>query len=146
MIYDDKKARNVLIDKINKDGFDITREEVADTWFNRFIARRFMEVNGYMPSHIGVFSFENNEFDPQILSEAMHIDLPGLDKSKVLELFNNGNKEEELFSYLFITQCNALHEVLPGMLQKLNSYTEILLPDGLLKEDSIIYVMMRILL
>ena len=138
---DDKKARRILIEKIDKDGFDETIEEVAYTWFNRFIAIRFMEVNGYMPSHIRVFTSENNEFEPQILSEAIHIDLPGLDKSKVLELYNAGNKEEELFNYLFITQCNALNEVLPGMFQKLNDYTELLLPDGLLRDDSVIDVM-----
>lgn len=138
---DDKKARRILIEKIDKDGFDETIEEVAYTWFNRFIAIRFMEVNGYIPSHIRVFTSENNEFEPQILSEAIHIDLPGLDKSKVLELYNAGNKEEELFNYLFITQCNALNEVLPGMFQKLNDYTELLLPDGLLRDDSVIDVM-----
>ena len=91
---DDKKGRKVLIEKIDKDGFDETMEEVAYTWFNRFIAIRFMEVNGYMPSHIRVFTSENNEFEPQILSEAIHIDIQGLDKSKVLELYNAGNKEE----------------------------------------------------
>ncbi|GAA3657972.1 BREX-1 system adenine-specific DNA-methyltransferase PglX [Asaccharospora irregularis] len=138
---DDKKARRILIEKIDKDGFDETIEEVAYTWFNRFIAIRFMEVNGYIPSHIRVFTSENNEFEPQILSEAIHIDLAGLDKSKVLELYNAGNKEEELFNYLFITQCNALNEVLPGMFQKLNDYTELLLPDGLLRDDSVIDVM-----
>lgn len=138
---DDKKARKILIEKIEKDGFDETIEEVAYTWFNRFIAIRFMEVNGYMPSHIRVFTSENNEFEPQILSEAIHIDLPGLNKSKVLDLYNAGNKEEELFNYLFITQCNALNEVLPGMFQKLNDYTELLLPSGLLRDDSVIDVM-----
>lgn len=140
---DDKKARRILIEKIDKDGFDETIEEVAYTWFNRFIAIRFMEVNGYMPSHIRVFTSENNEFEPQILSEAIHIDLPGLNKSKVLDLYNAGNKEEELFNYLFITQCNALNEVLPGMFQKLNDYTELLLPGGLLRDDSVIDVMIR---
>lgn len=140
---DDKKARRILIEKIDKDGFDETIEEVAYTWFNRFIAIRFMEVNGYMPSHIRVFTSEKNEFEPQILSEAIHIDLSGLDKSKVLDFYNAGNKEEELFNYLFITQCNALNEVLPGMFQKLNDYTELLLPDGLLRDDSVIDVMIR---
>ncbi|MEL5899619.1 BREX-1 system adenine-specific DNA-methyltransferase PglX, partial [Clostridium sporogenes] len=140
---DDKKARRILIEKIDKDGFDETIEEVAYTWFNRFIAIRFMEVNGYIPSHIRVFTSENNEFEPQILSEAIHIDLPGLDKSKVLELYNAGNKEEELFNYLFITQCNALNEVLPGMFQKINDYTELLLPDGLLRNDSVIARMVK---
>jgi len=65
----DKDARNILIKKIEQDGFDETIEEVAYTWFNRFIAIRFMEVNGYMPNHIRVFTSENNEFEPQILSE-----------------------------------------------------------------------------
>jgi type II restriction/modification system DNA methylase subunit YeeA len=140
---DEKKARKVLIEKIEKDGFDETIEEVAYTWFNRFIAIRFMEVNGYMPSHIRVFTSENNEFEPQLLSEATHLELPGLDRSKVLELYNAGNKEEELFKYLFITQCNALNEVLPGMFQKINDYTELLLPDGLLRDNSVIDVMIR---
>lgn len=140
---DDKKARKFLIEKIAKDGFDETMEEIAYTWFNRFIAIRFMEVNGYMPSHIRIFTSENNEFESQMLLEAIHIDLPGLDKSKVLELYNAGNKEEELFNYLFITQCNALNEVLPGMFQKLNDYTELLLPDGLLRKDSVLDVMVR---
>ena len=135
---DEKKGRQVLIEKIRQDGFDQTIEEVSYTWFNRFIALRFMEVNGYMPSHIRVFSSEDNEFQPQILSEAIHIELDGLDKSKVFELYNAGDKEEELFSYLLITQCNALSQVLPGMFQKINDYTELLLPDGLLREGSVL--------
>lgn len=139
----EKNARTVLIDKIKKEGFDQTIEEVAYTWFNRFIALRFMEVNGYLPSHIRVFSSEDNEFEPQILSEAIHIELDGLDQSKVLELYNAGNKEEELFSYLLITQCNALNQVLPGMFQKINDYTELLLPDGLLREGSVIDSMIK---
>ncbi|MDE8256652.1 BREX-1 system adenine-specific DNA-methyltransferase PglX [Erysipelothrix rhusiopathiae] len=139
----EKNARTILIDKIKKDGFDQTIEEVAYTWFNRIIALRFMEVNGYLPSHIRVFSSEDNEFEPQILSEAIHIELDGLDQSKVLDLYNAGNKEEELFSYLLITQCNALNQVLPGMFQKINDYTELLLPDGLLREGSVIDSMIK---
>lgn len=139
----EKDARKVLIEKINQDGFDQTIEEVAYTWFNRFIALRFMEVNGYMPSHIRVFSSEDNEFQPQILSEAIHIELDGLDKSRVLELYNAGNKEEELFSYLLITQCNALNQILPGIFQKINDYTELLLPDGLLREGSVLDLMIK---
>lgn len=140
---DEKKARQVLIEKIKEDGFDQTIEEVAYTWFNRFIALRFMEVNGYMPSHIRVFSSEDNDFQPQILSEAIHIELDGLDKSRVLDLYNAGNKEEELFSYLLIIQCNALNQVLPGIFQKINDYTELLLPDGLLREGSVLDSMIK---
>ena len=112
-------------------------EEVAYTWFNRFAALRFMEVNGYLPSLIRVFTNEAGEFKPQILSEALHLDLDGLDINKVYEL-ESANKSEELFRYLLIVQCNALNSILPGMFQKIEDYTELLLPDNLLRDGSVI--------
>ena len=57
-------------------------EEVAYTWFNRFIALRFMEVNNYLPSHIRVFSDSTGAFKPEILSDVLHLDLPGLNREK----------------------------------------------------------------
>ena len=66
-------------------------EEVAYTWFNRFAALRFMEVNGYLPSHVRVFTDDENNFKPQILTEAIHVELDGLDKNKVYELKNANN-------------------------------------------------------
>ncbi|RXS37413.1 hypothetical protein EST31_10035, partial [Lactobacillus delbrueckii subsp. bulgaricus] len=80
---DEKKQRRALIRQINEKGYDQVVEEVAYTWFNRFIALRFMEVNGYLPSHIRVFTNENNEFSPEILSEAINLDFAGLDMQKV---------------------------------------------------------------
>ena len=51
-----------MIAKFNQDGFEQVMEEVAYTWFNRFTALRFMEVNNYLPSHTRVFTNENGEF------------------------------------------------------------------------------------
>ena len=86
---DEKKQRQALIRKINENGYTHVMEEVAYTWFNRFIALRFMEVNGYLPSHVRVFTDEAGEFKPQIMSEALHLDIEGLDMEKVYELKND---------------------------------------------------------
>ena len=58
----EKKQRQALIAKIDAEGFEQVMEEVAYTWFNRFTALRFMEVNNYLPSHTRVFTNEANEF------------------------------------------------------------------------------------
>lgn len=134
---DEKKQRQALIRKINENGYTQVMEEVAYTWFNRFIALRFMEINGYLPSHVRVFTDESGEFKPQIMSEALHLELKGIDNDKVYELKSN-NKDDELFKYLLITQCNDLYDIFPKMFQKIADYTELLLPDYLLREGSVI--------
>lgn len=133
----EKKQRQALIAKIDVEGFEQVMEEVAYTWFNRFTALRFMEVNNYLPSHARVFTNEENEFKPQILADAISLDLEGLDMDKVFEL-KDANKDEELYKYLLIVQCNALSNILPGMFQKIADYTELLLPDYLLRTGSVI--------
>lgn len=133
----EKRQRQALIRNIKEKGYEQVMEEVAYTWFNRFAALRFMEVNGYLPSHIRVFTNDAGEFKPQILAEAIHLELDGLDMNKVYEL-ENANKSEELFKYLLIVQCNALNSILPGMFQRIEDYTELLLPDYLLREGSVI--------
>ena len=133
----EKRQRQALIQNIKEKGYEQVMEEVAYTWFNRFAALRFMEVNGYLPSHIRVFTNDTGEFKPQILAEAIHLELDGLDMNKVYEL-ESANKSEELFRYLLIVQCNALNGILPGMFQRIEDYTELLLPDYLLREGSVI--------
>lgn len=133
----EKKQRQALIRNIQAKGYAQVMEEVAYTWFNRFAALRFMEVNGYLPSHVRVFTNDAGEFKPQILAEAIHLELDGLDMKKVYAL-ENENQSEELFKYLLIVQCNALNSILPGMFQKIDDYTELLLPDYLLREGSVI--------
>lgn len=140
----EKNQRKALIEKIQADGFEQVMEEVAYTWFNRFTALRFMEVNNYLPSHTRVFTNEAGEFKPQILADAIQLDLEGLDMDKVFEL-KDANKTEELYKYLLITQCNALSVVLPRMFQKIEHYTELLLPDYLLREGSVIEQMITLI-
>lgn len=139
-----KKQRQALIRKVNQDGFQHVMEEVAYTWFNRFIALRFMEVNGYLPSHVRVFTDDDNNFKPQILSEALHLELQGLDQEKVYAM-KSANLDEELFKYLLIVQCNDLNSILPGMFQKIADYTELLLPNYLLRESSVIEQMISMI-
>lgn len=134
---DEKKQRAALIGQVKEKGFDQVMEEVAYTWFNRFSALRFMEVNNYLPSRIRVFTDENGKFKPEILAEAIHLDLDGLDMEKVYAL-KDANDDDALFKYLIITQCNALSGVLLGMFQKIADYTELLFPDNLLREGSVV--------
>lgn len=141
---DEKKQRQALIAEINDKGYKQVMEEVAYTWFNRFSALRFMEVNGYLPSHVRVFTDEENNFKPQIITEAIHLDLDGLDMEKVYEL-KDAEKTEELYKYLLIVQCNALNKILPGMFQRIADYTELLLPDNLLREGSVIQQMIELI-
>lgn len=133
----EKRQRQTLILKIQEKGFEQVIEEVAYTWFNRFAALRFMEVNDYLPTHIRVFTNEAGEFKPQILSEAIHLDIQGLDLKKVYEL-ESANKKDELYKYLLIVQCNALYSILPRMFQKIEDYTELLLPDNLLRDGNVL--------
>lgn len=145
VVLDDtrKKQRRALIQKVKQEGYEQVMEEAAYTWFNRFFAIRYMEVNGYLPSHVRVFSDEEGRFKPQIMAEAIHLDLPGLDMERVMEL-KAGSQDEELFKYLLLVQCNALNEVLPYMFSKIEDYTELLLPDYLLREGSVIEKLVEI--
>lgn len=140
----EKQQRQALIAKIKKDGYQQAMEEAAYTWFNRFCALRYMEVNGYLPTHVRVFSDEQNNFKPQIIAEAIHLELDGLDMEKVYAL-KEENKTDELYKYLLITQCNALSDILPGMFQKIADYTELLFPDNLLREGSAIEQMLALI-
>lgn len=133
----EQRQRRELVRKIQSSSYDQVVEEVAYTWFNRFIALRYMEVNNYLPSHIRVFSNAQGAFDPEILKEALHIDLPGLDQSKVAEYIEK-NETEALYRYLLLTQCNALSENLPKMFEHMGGYTELLFPNNILRPDSVL--------
>ena len=141
---EEKAQRQALIAQIRQKGYQQVMEEVAYTWFNRFIALRFMEVNGYLPSHVRVFTDETNQFKPQILAEAIHMELDGLDLQKVYA-FKNANDDDGLFKYLVIVQCNALSSILPGMFQRISDYTELLFPDNLLREGSVLQQMIELI-
>ena len=141
---EEKTQRQALIAQIRQKGYQQVMEEVAYTWFNRFIALRFMEVNGYLPSHVRVFTDEANQFKPQILAEAINMELDGLDMQKVYS-FKNANDNDGLFKYMVIVQCNALSAILPGMFQRISDYTELLFPDNLLRAGSVLQQMIELI-
>lgn len=134
---EEKRQRQELIVQIRRKGYTQVMEEVAYTWFNRFIALRFMEVNNYLPTHIRVFSDASGAFKPEILNDTLHLDLPGLDMEKVADLIER-TQTEDLYRYLLLTQCNALSTSLPRMFEKMGSYTELLLPNNILRQDGIL--------
>ena len=134
---EEKSQRQELIKQIKEKGYKQVMEEVAYTWFNRFIALRFMEVNNYLPSHIRVFSDATGAFKPEILNDVLHLDLPGLDSGKVAEYIES-NDTEALYRYLLLTQCNALNSALPVMFERMGGYTEMLLPNNILRQDSVL--------
>ena len=134
---EEKSQRQELIEQIKEKGYKQVMEEVAYTWFNRFIALRFMEVNNYLPSHIRVFSDASGAFKPEILNDVLHLDLPGLDSGKVAEYIES-NDTEALYRYLLLTQCNALNSALPVMFERMGGYTEMLLPNNILRQDSVL--------
>lgn len=140
---EEKIQRDRLIDRINQIGFNRVMEEVAYTWFNRFTALRFMEVNDYLPTKVRVLSSTNaGSTEPDMMKEVLSLDLD-LDKEYIYELKMNNNSEE-LFKYLIIKHCNDLNRYMPFMFETIDDYTEILFPEGLLATDSFVRHMTNI--
>ena len=133
----ERNQRRQLIAQIQQKGYAQVMEEAAYTWFNRFIALRFMEVNGYLPAKIRIFTDDTGAFKPEILKQAMAVELDGLDRNTVLALLD-AQANETLYKYLLITQCNALNASLPYMFEKIANWTELLFPANLLRNDSVL--------
>lgn len=138
----EKKQLNELISQVKKNGFDHVMEEVAYTWFNRFIALRFMEVNNYLPQKVNVFTDGNNAFKPQILTEAIHLEIDGIDKKIVFELSEQVDNNH-LYNYLLLSICNDMNKYLPDMFTLITDYKALLIPDNLLNEGSVLYRLIK---
>lgn len=130
--------RRALEERIRHDGFNQVMEAVAYTWFNRFMALRYMEIHGYLEHGFQVLSNPNGGAIPEILEQAAKVELPGLDKEKAIELKLDGTKDSELYRMLLVVQCNVLHAAMPFLFEKINDETELLLPDNLLHSDSLV--------
>jgi hypothetical protein len=131
--------RDKLIERIRKDGFEHTMEAVAYTWFNRFAALRFMELHDYLGHGHRALSSTSGGL-PDILTHAADLtnELPGLNAAKVTELKLAGNRDAELYRMLLVAQCNALSRAMPFLFQRIDDDSELLLPDNLLRSDSVI--------
>lgn len=138
----DIKYRNELVNKIERDGYKNTVEEIAYTWFNRLIAIRFMEVNDYLPSRVRVLSsLDSGKNEPDIITEAVSVaNENGFDISAdEIYRLKDDNKVDELFGKMFEFQCIQLYDCLPELFQKSANYMEMLLPVSYTDKDGIIY-------
>lgn len=131
-------SREKIIERINSEGFINVIEKTAYTWFNRIVALRYMELHDYLDHGYRALSNRSDSDIPEILEKATEIELPGLNKDKVIELRLAGNKDNELYRMLLVAQCNALHKAMPFLFEHIYDETELLLPDNLLHSDSII--------
>jgi len=131
-----KQAFHTLKQRLNVVGYNQLIEEVAYTWFNRIIAIRYMEVNNYLPDRVNVLSSNTGKSEPDILLqfETMNLDV---DHQQIKELLQRG-ENEQAYRKLFIAQCNSLNKLLPFLFEKIDNYTELLLPDYLLDQESIV--------
>ena len=121
-----------------KVAFEYIVEEVAYTWFNRMIAFRFMEVNGYLP--IRVLSSESGKHEPDIVTTPFDagLEFTGEESGRIYELRDN-NRLEELFRMLFIRECNHLHDILPELFEATNDYSELLLSLSYTDKDGVVF-------
>ena len=120
--------------------YQYVMEEVAYTWFNRLIAVRFMEVNDYLPSRLRVLSSESGKVEPDLVTTPFDAELPftAEEEAQIIQ-WKQDNKLDELFRFLFIKQCNALNEILPGLFEKTTDYTEVLLNLSVVDQEGVVY-------
>lgn len=141
------EQRRRLAERIHARGFEEVVEEVAYTWFNRICAIRFMEVNDYMyPVRVRVLSSEKEgKNEPDIVTMAPNIDWHFTDKERedIIDAKMN-NRLDDLFRMLFIKQCNLLHEVLPGLFEETEDYTEMLLNVSFTDKESIVQMLVNL--
>lgn len=134
------KARKRLVIRAEKLGFDPLVEHVAYTWFNRLCAIRFMELKtDYLEHGLRVLSHLDKANGFEILDHAQDAaEALGLDRNHIVELKLAGNKDEELYRHLLLGQCHQLHQAMPFLFEALDDETELLLPDNLIRTDSIL--------
>ena len=142
-----KKDRDALVSQIREKGFEQVMEEVAYTWFNRFMGLRYMEVNEYLPSGVRILSSEDKEKkEPDVLTKVSEIiDELELNAEEVYDLLDSGKTDdrEKAYRIILVKQCNELGKIIPQMFEKISDYTELLLPDNLLENGSVIRKMVE---
>ena len=134
---DEQRQRSELLRLQREVGHAALAERAAYTWFNRLVAIRFMELHDYLPCRVRMLSADDGSFAPQVLKCALDVQIEGLDASHVMELMQTGD-DEALFRCLFLAQCDELSSCIPGVFDRVGSAMELLLPDGLLRQDSVI--------
>ena len=135
-----------LQEAINETSKEQVIDKVAYTWFNRLIALRYMDVNDFQTIGVRVLTPPAGYSLPELLDEAKQGHIPeelSVDTKHVFDLLDgripSANGQNEAYKELLIGACNHLHEVLPFLFEKITDYTELLLPDDLISELSILH-------
>ena len=137
----EKSQRAALYARIEERGYTHFLEEMAYTWFNRFVAIRYMELHDYLPSRVRMLSCATDgSFRPDCLLIASELELPDLDKARIFDLMDAAD-DEGLFRLILLAQCNELADALPEVFAHLGAADELMLPDGLLRtgENDVLY-------
>ena len=115
-------------------------EQVAYTWFNRFTALRFMDVNGY--TNPRVVSPADGQTRPEILAEAMAHNLPNGASATIAALLDgrtpSNDPQAEAYRLLLVHACNQWHGPMPFLFEEIDDFTELLMPEDLLSPTSIL--------
>lgn len=119
--------------QIQAKGKDIVVEEVAYTWFNRVMALRYMDANDY--STPKVVTPAMGQMRPEILQEAMS---GSVDENLRISPEDLNLPEAKLYRKLLVATCNHLGSAMPFLFEHISDYTELLLPDDLLSEQSFV--------
>lgn len=128
-----QKEINTLRKEIADKGEKNVVEEVTYTWFNRVMALRFMDANGYnVPM---VITPAAGQIRPEILQEAMG---GNIDENLGIPLDILRKDEEEIYHDLLIAICNQYNNPMPFLFESISDYTELLLPTDLLSEQSFV--------
>jgi len=132
-----------LNEKIKQTSREQVVETVAYTWFNRLMALRFMDANGYtLPKVITPLPGMSN---PEILQNALagHVEVDmNLDRQRLNDLLDgrtaSADAHTEAYKMLIVAACNQWYTAMPFMFERISDYTELLLPDDLLSDYSIV--------
>ena len=139
------EAVKQLSNSIEEQCKELVVERVAYTWFNRFCALRYMDLNRY--TRIGVVSPARGQFQPEILAEAKmgHIDeqvVSAKTRQHIIALLNgkapSHDPQGEAYRLLLVGACNYWHRAMPFLFERIGDYTELLMPDDLLSGNSIL--------
>lgn len=120
-------------------------ERIAYIWFNRFCALRFMDMNRYNRSLVVSAAAEDTQPEVLALAKAGEIDERVVSepvREQILNLLNgrapSQNPEAEVYRLLLVAYCNQWHESMPFLFQRIDDYTELLMPDDLLSSSSVL--------
>ncbi|MCB1218922.1 class I SAM-dependent DNA methyltransferase, partial [bacterium] len=146
----ESRERRQAVEELHRQVAATSREAVIERaayiWFNRFCALRFMDANGY--TRVGTVTPRQAHSQPAILADAKagHFDdelfTPRLQRSRINDLLSRAithdNPEQEAYRLLLLDVCNSYHELMPFMFERIEDFTELLMPDDLLSDSSIL--------